>query len=224
MPGRDESDLEWYLGERPPIKSSTGPQLEKARLMSPNPARDTHGNALPDKYDRSHVPPEPGLYVEQPHLSVATGAMMQDYDAQPTAEYHSPPVDAEGEFVTPDNDDTRRRSRISTRLARASIEAQHVLRIYYGDQGARWGRTKHGRIFSLYGITKAGAELVRKVEEAEESPVFLPVSERLGVIAELQGIPSQSKRSRKLALDAADRQAWDMYRASCVSWLRTVHA
>lgn len=206
IPHSDEADLEWFLGEGECqfMRSTIGPMLDRAKLMSPRHLRDEQtGKAIADKYDRR-----------------AAGGSI---DAQPTG---GRPIE-----VTPDghvrigNDPNHsvvvRYASISkhlSRVERQSVTLGKVLRVYYGDVGSRWGRTTHGRIFSLYARTPAGAKLVTDIEAKEKSPVFLTDDERLGVIATLQGIPSQSKLKRKRALDMADKQAWQLYRAACRCW------
>ncbi len=211
MTADDESNLEWYLGAGTTefFRSSSGGMLERAKAFSPNRAHDEQGKLLDDKYDRRTARPDRRKFL------VARGADMQEVDARPTAE-----VQTSG-GTEPSIKVLMRYALVSRRLARVderSIQAGQVLRTYYGDAGARWGRTKHGRIFSLYGSTPAGEALVKRVEGEEQSPVFLPFSERLGVIAALQSIGGQSKAWRRLALAEADRQAWAMYGAARKCW------
>ena len=211
MTTEEETELEWYLGSGTVefFRSTTGTMLERAKAFSPRRVSDEQGKLLSDKYDRRVAHPARRRFM------VARGAQMQEHDAQPTAEVQTPGG------TEPTIKVLMRYALVSRRLARVdarSIEAGKVLRVYYGDSGARWGRTKHGRIFSLYGSTEAGAALVRRVEKVERSPVFLPFDERLGVIAALQSIPNQSKAWRRLALAEADRQAWAMYGAARKCW------
>ena len=226
MPHADESDLEWFLGEGECVfmRSTVGAMLDRAKTMSSIPLRDDRtGKRIKDKFDR---------YVAQPTdrpFAVADGADLTEIDAQPTG--------GRAIEVTPDgavrvgNDPPHnlvvRYASVSRRLSKVgkrSVTHSRVLEVYYGDAGSKWGRTKYGRIFSLYARTPAGAQLVIDVEAKEKSPVFLTDDERLGVIAGLQGIPTQSKAWRKRALVKADEQAWALYRAACVCWLEVANA
>lgn len=228
---RDENEIEWFLslGEVHFMRSTTGPMLERAKVMSPSYTHDELDNRLPDKYDRRQpvgwTPPtdERG----RPAGVVARGAVMTTVTANPSC---GRPIEVTVDGAVrigndPPHNVVVQYASVSRRLSRVegqSIEAGKHLRLYYGDSGAKWGRTKHGRIFSLYASTPAGKALVALVEKQDEC-VFLPADDRLGVIAELQGIPSVSKLSRKRALDLADKQAWAMYRAACLVWLGVVN-
>lgn len=224
MPLTDESDLGWFLGQGEGnfMRSTTGPMLERAKVMSASYTYDDLSNRMSDKYDR-RAPDIPDR-----DFKVAHGAMMQDITAMPSGKQ---PVDVTPEGHVrigndPDHCVVIRYASVSRRLSRVdaySVDAGKYLRVYYGDSGARWGRSKHGRIFSLYALTPAGSKLVAKVESEDPGVDFLPADERLGVIAALQGIPSAMKMSRKRALDMADTQAWAMYRAACLVWLGVVN-
>lgn len=213
MPLEDESNLQWTLGmgETAFSRSTFGSTLDLAKLMSARHAYDEQDHRLDDKYDR-----RPRVIPDR-EFQVAQGAVMQDHDARPR-----PPKRQESGYE-PDHKTLMTFAGVSRKLAHVdavSLQAGRVLRWYYGDEGARWGKTKHGRIFSLYSHTPAGEALVEKIEAIEKSPVFLTVAERLGVIAEIQRLPMQSKMWRKRALDQADKQAWQMYRDACMCWLR----
>lgn len=215
----DESTLSWFLGEGEThfARSPTGPQIEHARIMSPNPVHDDRGNVLPDLYERWE-PPEvtrEGDTIDGP-MAVARGAMMQDHDAQPTDPKRLNNAQA------PDNRTLMRYASASSHLAkvdRADLQSGQVLRTYYGDAGARWGRTKWTRLFSIYPMTPAGMGLVERVERETPSPVFLTAVERLGVIAELQGVKPEVKAWRRVALGAANRQANEMFARACQCWV-----
>ncbi len=215
MAKNHEADLEWFLGKGETVfaRSPTGTQLDKCRDMSPSPVYDTQNKRMPDKYDR-RKPSPPTL--ECPEFDVARGADLSVITAQPTCE-----VRGEGR-VEPDDKDLMRYASVSSRLAkvgRLDLNAVTTLELYYGDTGACWGRTKHGRIFSLYAVTTSGQALVERVEREDEGIDFLPALGRLAVIAALQGIPRKSKAWRKQALHQADKQAWVLYRSAVRCWL-----
>ncbi len=215
----DEDDLSWFLGLGETFfqRSPTGSQLDHARIMSARPVHDDNGNVLPDLYERRPVPEviQEGDTEDGP-MAVADGADLELYSAHPTNAKRLNNVKA------PDNKVLIRYASASSHLAkvdRRDIQSGQVLRTYYGDVGARWGRTKHTRIFALYPMTQAGMGLLERVERETPSPLFLPACERIENIAELQRIPPQAKAWRRLALADANRQAWVMYRRACKCWV-----
>lgn len=97
-------------------------------------------------------------------------------------------------------------SRVVRAVADMSAALAGALRAYYGDQGARWGLTKNGRIFAVYPLTKAGQRLVEASRRRSESrDAVLREDEVLGVEQELQR--QQPNDLRRLLLDRADREA-----------------
>jgi hypothetical protein len=68
-------------------------------------------------------------------------------------------------------------------LVRAKSPISAVaLELYYGDIGAKWARTVHGRAFSLYLLTPAGRKLLRSADARNDAGDRTPI-ERLGVLA-----------------------------------------
>lgn len=76
-------------------------------------------------------------------------------------------------------DDTTlvRLARVSRMLRTMPEELSGVLSVYYGDLGARWARTKQGRIFALYAFTKAGRRFCE--EDTRAHPAELRADERI---------------------------------------------
>lgn len=100
----------------------------------------------------------------------------------------------------------------------AAIDQRVVtgLEVYYGDEGAVWGRTRHGRMFALYRVTKAARQLLSR--SGGENPTELGVSPRIAVEADLDR--QQPKTWRRQLLNAMDDQARRIYDRMCVVWTR----
>lgn len=133
--------------------------------------------------------------------------------ARPTAEHA-----AAGGYV-PDDFALRKYALVSRRLDRvASVDPLLVeaLASYYGDAGARWGRTRYGRLFTLYALTPAGHKLVRMSMRSTSDAITLTAIERIGVEADLDA--QQPKPKRRALLDAAARQAAELYDRMCDAW------
>jgi hypothetical protein len=113
---------------------------------------------------------------------------------------------------------SRRLDAVRAKLGSAGVE---VLEAFYGDVGMRWGRTKHGRLFSLYPRTKAGKKLLEKTraKERDNDPLTLSACERLGVQAELQGM--QPKGWRRELMDAAAKQAEELHLEATLAFCST---
>lgn len=117
---------------------------------------------------------------------------------------------------TPDEGALQRYALVSRRLDRAgdsSGRVRETLGVYYGDVGARWGRTRHGRLFGLYALTPAGKKLLMR---GGESGTTLTPAERLGVEAELER--AQPKPNRRALLTAAHMQALEMFGTAALAW------
>ena len=95
-------------------------------------------------------------------------------------------------------------------------QSLEVLRRYYGDTGARWGRTSKGRVFSIYPLTSAGQRLLKRTRRDGDDQVTLTDCERLGVQADLQ--KSQPKQDRGALLVQADEQARALLEAAAEEW------
>jgi hypothetical protein len=92
-----------------------------------------------------------------------------------------------------------RAARVSRRLRTLGAQQGAVVRVleaYYGVVGARWGQTRHGRIFALYPLTPAGAAFVRSEVAKRPSEVADPYA-ILVAATELQAIAPSAKRSER---------------------------
>lgn len=117
---------------------------------------------------------------------------------------------------TPDEGSLQRYALVSRRLDRAgsaNSRVRETLTVYYGDIGARWGRTRHGRLLGLYSLTSAGKKLLLR---GGDSGVDLTPAERIGVEAELER--AQPKPNRRALLTAAHMQALAMFGAAAEAW------
>ena len=90
-----------------------------------------------------------------------------------------------------------------------------VLEAFFGDVGARCGSTRNTRMMSIYPLTLSGRKLLKMTYNAQ---VDLSDHERLGVQAELERMPGQSKLRRKLLLRKADVEAIAMLREAGRVW------
>lgn len=106
-------------------------------------------------------------------------------------------------------------SRLIDRVGELSPRALVVLEVYYGDEGAVWGRKTQGRMFSLYRLTKAGRQVLTHGAQ-HTNPTDLGISARLGVEADLD--KQQPKVWRRQLLNLADEQARRMYDRACAIW------
>jgi hypothetical protein len=127
----------------------------------------------------------------------------------------------DGAYIVPGpNDEALTRYGVISRrvaiLSRRDPRLVEVLRAYYGDAGSRWGRERQGRIFAVYPLTRAGKSLLRLGGKAQGNAASLRDSERLGVESELE--KTQPKEQRRALLDAADRQAREMYARTAEVW------
>lgn len=107
-------------------------------------------------------------------------------------------------------------SRDLDRVAELDGRVVSGLEIYYGDEGAVWGRTRHGRMFALYRLTRAAGQILKHGQQ--ENPTDLGVSARLATEAELDR--QQPKAWRRQLLNAADEQARRIYDRMCQVWNR----
>lgn len=210
----DEADLEWYFGPGQSAfeRSTFGAMLEaceRASFTTTKCAR-CDGDGVLDVGSLSVAkwcPACGGTGYRERRARHDRGPVT----AQPTAE------DKGGRGYTPTEHALERYAAVSRRLDR--VESQHVevLAAYYGDTGARWGRTRHGRVFAVYALTPAGHKLVRMAMLGSGTDgVHLSASERIGVQAELE--KTQPKQQRRALLDAADRQARELVDAASVAW------
>lgn len=106
-------------------------------------------------------------------------------------------------------------SRMLDAVAELDARALVVLETFYGDEGARWGRTRQGRIFALYKLTKAGRQLLAR---DGGSDLAVSASERLANERDLE--LQQAKPGRRQLLNAADEQARALYEQACRVWVQ----
>jgi len=200
----DEAALDWFFGEGQTLseRSTMGSMLERAEMFHvPRPAPDEELRlALLDWHEHPWLEP-PGALTARPTLG-------------------APPPSGQA----PDESRLQRYAYVSRRLCRvAEREALHVavLAAFYGDQGARWGRTPHGRIFAVYALTDAGTELLKRARRRTAARVARSASEELGAVAEVERV--QPQPARALLLEQARRQAMRLYEHACAAWLEVRH-
>lgn len=210
----DEADLEWYFGPGQSAfeRSTFGAMLdamERASFSTTRCARcDGDGVLDVGMVAAAKWCPACGGTGYRERRSRHTNATLT---AQPTAE------DKGGRGYTPTERALERYAAVSRRLDRVERAHVEVLTAYYGDTGARWGRTRHGRTFAVYALTPAGHKLVRMAMLGSGTDgVHLSAGERIGVQAELE--KTQPKATRRALLDAADRQARELVEAASVEW------
>jgi hypothetical protein len=110
-------------------------------------------------------------------------------------------------------------SRRLTLVARQDTVLFEALAGFYGDMGARWGRTRYTRLFAIYALTTAGHKLVRMSMSKTNEGLTLSAAERIGVEADLEA--QQPKPNRRALLDAASNQAAELYRRAAMAWNTT---
>ncbi len=214
----DAVDLEKYFCQYRSAfsRSITGPMLTRAELYSSGTFPCYYCQEFPGINEKTGdwCKPCKGTGFISFHLKGK-----EDITAYPTAEV----VESKG--YEPSLQLLQDYGRISRRLdgVKAALGKEYlaVLEDYHGDLGARWGRTRWGRLFAIYPRTKAGRALViMATEEAKgENEVVLTPVERLGVQAELQRVKPSSERKRLLA--ACREQAEAMYDLAVQAYIST---
>jgi hypothetical protein len=193
----DEASLDWFFGEGSALfeRSTTGPMLERAALFKVDYLPDPELVAA----ERAREPWDPPV---------------GEITARPTAEVRAP-----GGHMAPEGAMSRyaRISRILRKIGAVDLVAYEVLGTFYGDQGARWGRTVYGRLFGLFPMTTGGRELlVRAREPGRGLDRGLSAAEQLWVLLEVQhvrpmpGIAVLKHKARIQALKA--------YEHACILW------
>lgn len=207
-----ESDLDWYFGEGSATfeRSTFGSQLEHAALFASatRPCFDCGG--IPESTYGGEVGGT-GFAESGAECRRCCGVGWVVCDQRPSGPLtvKPKPVPRAESGYWPGHDTLVRFATVS-RVIRAVAETSpvlaSVLRAYYGDQGARWGLTKNGRIFSVYPLTKAGRRLLETSRRKSESrDAVLHDDEVLGVEQELQR--AQPNDLRRLLLTRADMEA-----------------
>lgn len=136
-----------------------------------------------------------------------------DWNVVPVAHVHEEPS------YTPDDGALVRCASVSRRLRRMPAEHAYVLELCYGDIGARWARTKAGRIFALYAITEAGRAYCE--EAVKQSPESLRADERIARLADQQR--SKPGGRGKQQLRAMHEQALTCLRGASKAWKEAAH-
>lgn len=207
-----EADLDWYFGEGSATfeRSTFGSQLEHAELfaLATRPCFDCGG--IPASNFGGEVGGT-GFTESGSECRRCRGLGWVVCDQRPSGPLTAKPKPehrAESGYW-PGHDTLvlyATMSRVIKAVAEASSLLACTLRAYYGDQGARWGLTKNGRIFAVYPLTKAGQRLLEVSRRRSESrDTVLRDDEVLGVEQELQR--AQPNDMRRLLLDKADREA-----------------
>jgi hypothetical protein len=196
-PGQ-EKRLDWFFGAAQTLftRSTQGAALERAfNLLVPR---------LPDpeliraRFDREPHEPPPGQIT-----------------ARPGSSKHSPASYSPDEGLMEMWGELAEVYRI---VVRADATSACVLGAYYGNEGARWGRTVHTRLFAVFPLTEAGAELLRRSRKrARGAELELSASEELADEFEVQRI--QPMPARGMLADQARAQALRAYERACRLWV-----
>lgn len=130
-----------------------------------------------------------------------------------------------GGGYSPDEGALGRYAWISRFVARVRAQdglAADVLGAYYGDAGARWGRTPHGRIFALFPLTEGGRELLRRARKrTKTSDQGLSAADELAALFDQQRV--QPMPARAVLAEQARREAQVHYAHACALWVRMRH-
>ncbi len=235
----DEASLEWYLsrGQSAFQRSTCGAMLERLQ-------RDAFTSAQCAKCGGSGILEIGGIGHDAAgretrseyggwcdrckgtgHTPIRTRNSRHELTARPKG------LQRESEGYVPDDYTLTRFAIVSRRLgkvAEVSPESAQVLVAFYGDQGARYGRTRLGRLFAVYPHTSAGQELALAAA-SEAKCVPLSHLERLEVQAELQhdmarlpaGKIDETHARRQRLLTEASKEAAALYHAAVAIWNAT---
>lgn len=207
---RSERSLDWFfgLGQSAFEGSIFGAQLEQARSLRYRTERCKRCGG--DGFTKSDGQCPKCLGMGR--LAYKRRGNGRTPTVYPTAE-----VKSSGGY-SPDERILERYAQVSRTLDRAtSLDdcARPVLWCYYGDLGARWARTKHGRIFALYVLTQPAKRLL-EIGEQQTADLGIRPDERLGVEAGLQS--TQPKTARAELLTRADLDARRLLVRACRAW------
>lgn len=210
-------------------RSITGPMLDKAELYSSGTYPCWWCYYIIDKDGKRHNSHSPGIRPDGQWCEECNGTGFlsleledeKELTARPTAEV----VEAKG--FEPDHGMLQDYGRISRRLDKvkemAGRLALKTLEEYHGDTGAKWGRTRWGRIFSIYPLTASGRRLlIRILADDKTNEVLLTPVERLGVQAELQRVKPQDWRQALLGSALVEAEA--LYQTAVDAWILTAPA
>jgi len=202
MPLRLEADLDWYFGAGQTLneRSPFGAILDRQALY--HVPRHIDPELFRAQLDRKPHEPPPGALTARPR------------GGSEPASGNSPEEGLIRRYA--------HISRLLKRLGQQDADAVLILAAYYGDQGARWGRTPHGRLFALLPLTPAGMQLLRRSRKrARAVDLGLSSAEQLGVEVEVQAV--QPHAWRTLLIEQAKRQAWTAYAGACRLFAEVAH-
>lgn len=211
-----ESDLEWFFGFGQSVVgggSNFGAMLQRAELyaFSGEPDNDallsgTESTSKPRKVEASRQP-----------LTARPRSLRQP-----------------GEAVEPEHHGLMKLGRVSRALktlAAEDVVAARAIETYWGDEGARWGVSKYGRLASLIRFVPSGHRLLEAAREKARSVLlkplpFGPLADRdaemlasvdtgLRVVIEVLAQESVSKETRTKLLGTALVEARELYSKAC---------
>jgi len=205
---KDEALLSWFFGDGQVAfeRSPTGAVLDRAELYSV--ARDERKARA--KAQQRARPKKRAKHASEP------------WDPNPVTAYPTAEVRTTRGYVP---DDTALKNYAKCSRALALVEkrdkvAARALELYYGDAGARWGRTSRGRLFALAHLTDAGQTLLREAADRTKRlggvELELPAHERMGALADVQQV--QPNRRRRELLRQSGVQSGKLYSYACRVW------
>lgn len=137
-------------------------------------------------------------------------------EARPTAETREP-----GGYNI-DEGVLSRYARVQKRIQGVQHQDPHsvrVLSLYYGDIGARWGRTTHGRLLAVASETPCGVKLCERARRRTQAAPRATPDEQLGALLEVQRV--QPEPARELLLRRAMHEALCDYVHACTLYRQT---
>ncbi|GMV18388.1 MAG: hypothetical protein AMXMBFR56_66120 [Polyangiaceae bacterium] len=206
-----EAELDWYFGEAVTFfeRSTFGPQLEMAELYGTSTRPCFRCGGVPASKYGGEVQGSGFSSTGTECRSCRGSGMVADGAHAEVGELTARPrttaaVSCHSYDMARATERQLMRFAIASRAVKAVARRRAilaaVLRAYYGDTGARWGRTEHGRILAVYPLTPEGAKLVEA--SRRRSSAFLPEDETLGVELVLQR--QQPQDIRKHLINRAD--------------------
>jgi hypothetical protein len=187
----DAGELAWFLG-RTFISSNFGAQLDTARVL----ARDSKGKATtaPPLWERD---PQGRIIGQRQYVHLGARSSKGGEPSTPAPDHH----------------EARRYDVVGDRLravGRLSPRAERVLRIYYGDEGARWAGQPLGRVWCLSSLTKTGNATLGELAEACRLTGRQTIgdgAEQLAAEVKLDGLRAASERRRLARLVTGEAEA-----------------
>ncbi len=205
-----ERRLQWFFGPGQNVfaRSTFGAQLELAKLFarSTRQCKRCRGTGF-DKNDNSCAGCRGmGFVVVNRRKGQSDESKL---DARPKVQQR------ESEGYEPDHFELIRFADVARSLQLVQQKqpgAVVVLSVFWGDEGARWATTEHGRYLSLYPLTEAG----RRLLTIEKSEIELRECERFAALKVLQ--TKQPKDRRGALLTEAGRQSRQLNGESNKLW------